>query len=98
MEEIIIKKEIKGAMRFRFWLEIGMASVTGILFMITLIWRNWIEMIFNVSLDNGDGSLEWLTVGVLLVMTITLSVLARYEWRRAQTTMSTPGPVQAQLE
>ena len=55
-------------------------------------------MIFNVSLDNGDGSLEWLTVGVLLVMTITLSVLARYEWRRAQTTMSTPGPVQAQLE
>ena len=91
-----MKKEMKGAMRFRFWLEIGMASVTGILFMITLIWRNWIEMVFNVSLDNGDGSLEWLTVGVLLVVTITLSVLARYEWRRAQATMSTPGPMQVQ--
>jgi hypothetical protein len=87
---------MKGKMRFRFWLEVGMASITGILFVITLIWRDWIEMVFNFSLDNGDGSLEWLTVGVLFVATIALFVLARYEWRKAKTASSTPGLVQAQ--
>ncbi len=87
---------MKLAMRLRFWLEIGTATITGFLFVITLIWRDWIEMVFNVSLDNGDGSLEWLTVGVLFVVTFALSILARHEWRRAQTTPSTPGPVQAQ--
>ena len=93
-----MKNEMKRAMRFRFWLEIGMAAITSILFVITLIWRDWIEIVFHVSPDNGSGSSEWLTVGVLLVVTITLSVLARYEWHRARTTMSTPGPGQAQLE
>lgn len=86
---------MKVAMRLRFWLEIGMATVTGILFVITLIWRDWIEIVFNVSLDNGSGSFEWSIVGVLLVLTIALSVLARYEWRRAQATMSTLGSVEA---
>jgi len=86
---------LKGAMRFRFWLEIGMATITGFLFVVTIIWRDWIEMVFHVSLDNGNGSLEWLTVVVLLAVTITLSVLARYEWLRAKTAMSTPGPGQA---
>ena len=89
---------MKRAMRFRFWLEIGMATITGIMFLITLIVRDWIEVVFNVSLDNYSGSAEWMIVGVLFVVTITLSVLARYEWRRAQTTMSTPGSGQAQLE
>lgn len=77
-------------MRFRFWLEVGMATLTSILFVITLIWRDWIEIAFNVSLDNGNGSLEWLTVGVLLVATIALFILAHHEWHRAQTTTSTP--------
>jgi hypothetical protein len=86
---------MKGAMRLRFWLEIVMATVTGILFLITLIVRDWIEIVFNVSLDNYSGSAEWMIVGVLLVMTIALSVLARYEWRRAQSTISTPGSVEA---
>jgi tetrahydromethanopterin S-methyltransferase subunit E len=86
---------MKGEMRFRFWLEISMATITGLLFVVTLIWRNWIEIVFNVSLDNGTGSFEWLVVGVLFVATIALSILARNEWRRAQTTISTPESVQA---
>jgi hypothetical protein len=41
-------------------------------------------MVFHISLDGGNGSFEWLIVGVFLVVTITLSLLARYEWRRAR--------------
>jgi hypothetical protein len=80
---------MKPAMRFRFWLETGMATITGVLFVVTLVWRDWIEIVFHVSPDNGSGSFEWLIVGVLLVVTITLSVLARYEWHRARSAMST---------
>jgi len=79
---------MKKALRFRFWLETGMAAITGILFVITLIWRNWIELIFNVELDEGNGSLEWLIVGVLFVITLVLFALARNEWRIARTAAS----------
>ncbi|HWZ20582.1 MAG TPA: hypothetical protein VNW73_17430 [Ktedonobacteraceae bacterium] len=71
-------------LRGRFWFETGLAIVTGILFVITLVWHNWIEIIFNVDPDQGSGLLEWLIVGALLVVTIVLFVLARYEWRKAQ--------------
>jgi hypothetical protein len=78
---------MKQGIRFRFWLETGMATITGILFAITLVWRDWIEIVFGVEPDGGNGSLEWLIVGALLVVTITLFLQARYEWRRAQSTI-----------
>jgi len=72
------------ALRQRFWHETGMGIVTGILFMITLVWHDWIEIVFGVDLDQGSGLLEWLIVGVLLVVTITLLLLDSYEWRRSR--------------
>ena len=75
-------------MRRRFWLETGIAIVTGILFVITLVRNDWIEIVFGVDPDNRNGSLEWLIVGVLLAVTITLFILASYEWRRARIAVS----------
>ena len=75
---------MRKALRGRFWFETVLAVVTGILFVITLIWHNWAEIIFNVDPDQGSGLLEWLVVGALLIVTIVLFVLARYEWRKAQ--------------
>jgi len=79
---------MRNALRSRFWLETGMAIVTGILFVITLVRRDWIEAIFNIDPDQGNGSLEWLIVGALLVVTIALFALASYEWRRARAAIS----------
>lgn len=79
---------MRNALRRRFWLETGMAIVTSILFVITLVQRDWIEIVSGVDPDNGNGSLEWLIVGVLLVVTIMLFTLASYEWRRARTAIS----------
>ena len=76
---------MRNALRGRFWLETGLAIVTGILFVITLVWHNWVEIIFKMDPDQGSGLFEWLVVGSLLVVTIALIVLARYEWRKAQT-------------
>jgi len=75
-------------MRQRFWLETGMAIVTSIVFMITLVRNDWIEVAFGVEPDSNNGTLEWLIVGVLVFVSITLFALASYEWRRARTAVS----------
>jgi O-antigen/teichoic acid export membrane protein len=75
---------MKRALRRRFWLEMSMAIVTCMLFVITVVQRDWIEVVFGVDPDNRSGALEWLIVGTLFVVTITLFTLARYEWRRAR--------------
>lgn len=79
-----MKKQVK----WFFWLEMGIASFTGILFIITLIWRDWIEIVFQIDPDQGSGSLERIIVGGLLVVTLGLFALAGYEWRRAPVAVS----------
>jgi hypothetical protein len=79
---------MRKTLRRRFWLETGLAIITCVLFVVTLFYRDWIEIVFNVDPDNGSGALEWLIVGALFVVTIALFILARYEWRRAQTAIS----------
>jgi hypothetical protein len=66
----------------RFWIESVLAAVTAILFLLTLVWREWIEAVFKVDPDGGDGSLEWAIVAVLFAASVTLSVMARAEWCR----------------
>jgi len=75
---------MKSPLRRRFWIETSMAIVTSILLVTTLIWKDWIEIVFRVDPDQGNGTLEWLIVGALLVVTILLFTLASYEWRRSR--------------
>jgi len=79
---------MKKTLRPIFWVETSLAILTGILFVITLVWRDWIEIIFNVDPDNRSGGLELLIVGILLVITLALFALASFEWRRARVTAS----------
>jgi hypothetical protein len=79
---------MRNALRWRFWLETVLAIVTGIVFVITLVRNDWIEIVFGVDPDQGNGTLEWLIVGALLVVTITLFILVSYEWRRARAAIS----------
>ena len=66
-----------------FWIEAILAAASALLLVLTLVWEDWIEIIFGVDPDNHSGSLEWLIVIVCLCITIVFSVLARQEWRRA---------------
>ena len=74
---------MRRTVRIRFWVEAALASLTAVLFVLTLISREWIEWLFGVDPDGGDGSLEWAIVGVLLLATVVLAWFARVEWRRA---------------
>ena len=69
--------------RARYRVEVALASLTGFLLVLTLVSREWIEVLFGVDPDGGDGSLEWAIVGALLVSTVVFTMLARAEWRRA---------------
>ena len=75
---------MRNALRRRFWVETGVAIVTSILFVITLIRMDWIELIFNIDPDWSNGSFEWVIVGSLLAVTIVLFALAGYEWSRTR--------------
>jgi hypothetical protein len=66
----------------RFWIESVLAALTGFLFVLTLFSREWIEFLFRVDPDGGDGSLEWAIVAALAVLIMTFAALARAEWRR----------------
>jgi DMSO/TMAO reductase YedYZ heme-binding membrane subunit len=71
-------------LRHRFWLESILGSITGVVAVVTLFWHDWIEAVFGVDPDKGNGSAEWLVVLILLILTVALAVGARLEWRRAQ--------------
>ena len=71
-------------LRRRFWLESVLGSITGAVAVITLFWHDWIEIIFGVDPDKGNGSAEWLVVVILLAVTSVLVLGARLEWRRAR--------------
>ncbi|HKQ00725.1 MAG TPA: ABC transporter permease [Actinomycetes bacterium] len=66
-----------------FWIETLLAVVSGISTVLTMLWRDWIEILFGVNPDHGNGSAEWLIVVASLAVTVVLSMLARREWRRA---------------
>jgi len=66
--------------RRRFYIEASLAGLTALLTVVTLISREWIEIVFGVDPDGGSGALEWAIVGCLAFISIALSVAA---WRES---------------
>jgi hypothetical protein len=72
----------------RFWIELGFASASGLLAIITAIYPNWIESISGLDLDRQDGSLERSIVAGLLAIAAAMFALAAIEWRRSPAAIS----------
>jgi hypothetical protein len=68
-------------LRARFWIESTLAGVSGLLWVVTLFWHDWLEA-FGFDPDHGDGSAERLIVGALLAVSVAFAAVARIEWRR----------------
>ena len=65
-----------------FWIEALLALGNAVLLAMTVVWKDWIEIVFNVDPDAGSGAVEWGVVLVTLLLTIAFLSLARGEWRR----------------
>jgi uncharacterized membrane protein len=72
-----------------FWVEIGLAAIAGLLALITPIFPDWIEFVSGWDPDQHDGSVEWMIVVGLFVVTVVMVALAAIKWRRTTATAST---------
>ncbi|MCX5214587.1 ABC transporter permease [Kitasatospora sp. NBC_00240] len=72
----------RSPVRPRFWLEIALGSFSGLLFLVTLVWPDWIELLLGLDPDAGSGAAEWLIVAVTATATVVCALGARTEWRR----------------
>lgn len=70
-------------LRGRFWVEMALAAISTGLFAVTLVWQDWIEIVFKVDPDHGNGRLEWAIVAGALVFALIFWITAGREWRRA---------------
>jgi len=62
--------------------ELVAAVVSSMLAVVTIAWPQWIELMFHVDLDHGSGLLELLIVGVLIAVSLALSLAVRAERHR----------------
>jgi hypothetical protein len=60
----------------RFCAELGVAGITGVLYVATPFCRDWIEVVSGWGPDQHEGSVEWIIVVALLV--VTLGTLSRF--------------------
>ena len=66
---------------WRLYLELVLGSVGLVLFALTLVWKDWIEIVLHVDPDEGNGAAEFLVCAVLLALAAGCWWLARTEWR-----------------
>ncbi len=69
---------------FLLWVESAATSCFAVLFILTLVSRDWIEEVFGIDPDRHSGLLEWLIAAVMLVAAVGAGTLARRQWRRLQ--------------
>ncbi|HEV7915631.1 MAG TPA: hypothetical protein VGP22_17835 [Albitalea sp.] len=75
---------MKQALSLRFWIEAGLAGLSGSSLALTLVWPDWFERFFGFEPDGGDGSAEWGLTLFLVVCTTAFVSLAWREWQAAR--------------
>ena len=78
--------------RVRIWVETIVGAASGMLAVVTVFWKDWLEAVFGWDPDHRDGTAEWLIVLAFAVVAAVLLPLARWEWRRQVRLGRPPSP------
>ena len=65
-----------------FRAEVAFATAGVVLALTTILWSDWIEIVFRVDPDRGSGMLERAIAAALLVPALCFGMRARSTWRR----------------
>ncbi|MEO8264387.1 MAG: ABC transporter permease [Ilumatobacteraceae bacterium] len=68
--------------RLRFGLDVAIGIAATVLGVVTLLSREWIELVFGVDPDGGSGGLEWAIVIGLFAVAGSAALAARVDWHR----------------
>jgi hypothetical protein len=69
---------------YKMWLvriEVLLAALTGILGVLTIFWRDWIEAFTGWSPDHHNGSVEFGLISLLLITSVSCAAIARRTYR-----------------
>ena len=67
--------------RFLYWIEVGAALLSAFLAVLSVLWKDWIELLFDVDPDNGSGALEFGLALAFAAVALILSLVARRQHR-----------------
>lgn len=65
----------------RLTLKLALAGTSAFLALLTLVVPDWIEAVFRIDPDGGNGSLEWLVVLAFAAAAVVFAAMARAELR-----------------
>ena len=71
------------ALSARTRIDVIAGAAFSFLTILTLIVPDWIEVVFKVEPDGGNGSLEWVFVAAMALIAIVFAVDARRTWTAA---------------
>ena len=67
-------------LKIRARLEFAVAVVAGILGILSIFWRDWIEALTGWDPDQHSGAAEWFIVVALLTVSVLVGLAGRRDW------------------
>jgi len=83
-DDVAKDRTMQKRLSLKFWIGSGAAIASGVLGILTIVSKEWIEVLFGADPDGGSGLLEWSIVAVLLGIAVACSMVARHEWKLAR--------------
>lgn len=72
--------------RARFLTGAAVPAAISFMAVLTAIRHNWIELLFGIDPDAGNGALEWTFVLVPALIAVASAVVAYRKWNQARIT------------
>ena len=66
----------------RFWVETALGVISAVLLVLTVVVPNWIELLFSIAPDTGNGSTEWGLAFSLAAVSVVMFAFAGRTWRK----------------